>query len=43
VVMQAQVSTRVPEIRRGRIVLPAEADLSGLVDWGAVRQLAYNI
>jgi L-alanine-DL-glutamate epimerase-like enolase superfamily enzyme len=43
VVMQAQVSTRVPEIRQGRIVLPAEADLSGLVDWGAVRQLAYNI
>lgn len=41
--MTAQVSTRVPEIRRGRIALPAQADLAGLVDWEAVRQLAYNI
>ena len=42
-VMQAQVSKLVPEIRGGRIELPAQADLAGLVDWEAVGQLAYNI
>jgi len=41
--MTAQVSTLTPEIRRGRIVLPTQASLAGLVDWEAVRQLAYNI
>lgn len=38
-----QVSTRVPEIRGGKIELPMEADLSRLVDWERLRQLAYNI
>jgi L-alanine-DL-glutamate epimerase-like enolase superfamily enzyme len=38
-----QVSTLVPEIRGGKIELPAEADLSQLVEWERLRQLAYNI
>ncbi len=41
--MTEQVSTLVPEIRGGRIELPIEADLSQLVDWERLRQLAYNI
>jgi L-alanine-DL-glutamate epimerase-like enolase superfamily enzyme len=41
--MTGQVSTLVPEIREGRIELPLEADLSRLVDWERLRQLAYNI
>lgn len=41
--MKEQVSTLVPEIRAGRIELPLEADLSRLVDWERLRQLAYNI
>jgi L-alanine-DL-glutamate epimerase-like enolase superfamily enzyme len=41
--MRSQVSALVPEIRRGRITLPAQPALAGLVDWEAVRQLAYNI
>jgi L-alanine-DL-glutamate epimerase-like enolase superfamily enzyme len=38
--MTAQVSTRVPEIRGGRIELPEVADLSTLVDWDRVEVLA---
>lgn len=38
--MTEQVSTRVPQIRGGKIELPAEPDLSQLVDWERVRQLA---
>lgn len=34
----AQVSKLVPEIRGGRIALPAEADLARLVDWDAARK-----
>jgi len=41
--MRAQVSVLVPEIRRGRIALPAQPSLAALVDWEAVRHLAYNI
>jgi L-Ala-D/L-Glu epimerase len=41
--MTQQVSTLVPEIRGGKIELPAQADLSKLVDWERLRQLAYNI
>jgi L-alanine-DL-glutamate epimerase-like enolase superfamily enzyme len=40
--MTQQVSTLVPQIRDGRIELPAEADLSKLVDWERLGQLAYN-
>lgn len=40
--MKEQVSRVLPEIRGGRIELPAEADLSQLVDWGRLAQLAYN-
>jgi hypothetical protein len=38
--MTGQVSTRVPEIRGGRIELPDEAGLAGLVDWDRVAGLA---
>jgi L-alanine-DL-glutamate epimerase-like enolase superfamily enzyme len=38
--LTAQVSKHVPEIREGRIALPAEADLAQLVDWEAVRRFA---
>jgi len=38
--MTQQVSSLVPEIRGGRIELPAEADLSRLVEWQRVRQFA---
>jgi L-alanine-DL-glutamate epimerase-like enolase superfamily enzyme len=41
--MTQQVSALLPEIRDGRIELPVEADLSQLVDWERLRQLAYNI
>jgi L-alanine-DL-glutamate epimerase-like enolase superfamily enzyme len=41
--MREQVSTVMPQIRDGRIELPQEADLSRLVDWERIRQLAYNI
>jgi len=41
--MKAQVTHTLPQIRGGRIVLPAQAVLAELVDWEAVRQLAYNI
>ena len=41
--MREQVSRLVPEIRGGRIELPQEADLSALVDWERLAQLAYNI
>jgi hypothetical protein len=40
--MKEQVSTLVPEIRSGKIELPMEADLSKLVDWERLGQLAYN-
>ena len=35
--MTGQVSTLVPQIRDGKIDLPAESDLSKLVDWDKVR------
>ena len=38
--MTGQVSTLVPGIRDGRIELPAEADLSQLVDWDRVKKFA---
>ncbi|MCX7962528.1 MAG: mandelate racemase/muconate lactonizing enzyme family protein [Burkholderiales bacterium] len=38
--LKAQVSRLVPEIREGRIRLPDLADLSQLVDWEAVRRFA---
>jgi len=38
--MTEQVSTLVPEIRGGKIELPAEADLSTLVDWERVKRHA---
>jgi L-Ala-D/L-Glu epimerase len=38
--MTAQVSTLVPQIRGGRIELPAEVDLARLVDWERVREFA---
>jgi L-alanine-DL-glutamate epimerase-like enolase superfamily enzyme len=38
--MGAQVSKLVPEIRAGRFELPAEADLSRLVDWQAAKRYA---
>ena len=38
--MTQQVSTLVPEIRGGKIELPAEADLSKLVDWGRIKKFA---
>jgi len=38
--MKEQVSRVVPEIRGGRIDLPAEADLSQLVDWDRVKNFA---
>lgn len=38
--MTAQVSTLVPQIRDGRIELPAEADLSKLVDWERLERFA---
>jgi L-alanine-DL-glutamate epimerase-like enolase superfamily enzyme len=38
--MTEQVSTLVPQIRGGKIELPAQADLSQLVDWERVRQFA---
>lgn len=41
--MTEQVVSVAPEIRGGRIELPEVADLSQLVDWGRLRQLAYNI
>ena len=40
--MTQQVSALLPEIRGGKIELPAEADLSKLVDWERLKQLAYN-
>ncbi|HKX38075.1 MAG TPA: enolase C-terminal domain-like protein, partial [Burkholderiales bacterium] len=40
--MTQQVSTLVPQIRGGKIELPAVADFSQLVDWERLRQLAYN-
>jgi L-alanine-DL-glutamate epimerase-like enolase superfamily enzyme len=40
--MTEQASTLVPQIRGGRIELPQEADLSRLVDWEHLKQLAYN-
>jgi len=40
--MTQQVSALVPEIRGGKLELPAEADLSKLVDWERLKQLAYN-
>ena len=36
--MQAQVVAQVPPIRGGRLRLPAEADVSRLVDWQAVQR-----
>jgi L-alanine-DL-glutamate epimerase-like enolase superfamily enzyme len=36
--MRAQVTSAVPRIRGGRIELPAETDLSRLVDWDAVKR-----
>jgi L-Ala-D/L-Glu epimerase len=36
--MQRQVVNAVPQIRGGRIELPAESDLSRLVDWAAVKR-----
>jgi L-alanine-DL-glutamate epimerase-like enolase superfamily enzyme len=41
--MTEQVSALVPEIRDGRIALPAQAALADLVDWERIGQLAYNI
>jgi L-alanine-DL-glutamate epimerase-like enolase superfamily enzyme len=38
--IKEQVSTLLPQIRGGRIELPAEADLSGLVDWERVARFA---
>jgi L-alanine-DL-glutamate epimerase-like enolase superfamily enzyme len=38
--MKEQVSRVVPEIRAGRIELPAEADLEKLVDWDKVERFA---
>jgi L-alanine-DL-glutamate epimerase-like enolase superfamily enzyme len=38
--MTEQVSTVVPEIRGGRIDLPDDADLAGMVDWDRVRRFA---
>jgi len=38
--MTGQVSMLVPQIRDGRIELPAEADLSRLVDWERMRRFA---
>lgn len=38
--MTEQASRLVPEIRDGRIELPAQADLSALVDWERVRRFA---
>ena len=38
--MTGQVSKLVPEIRGGKIELPAEADLSNLIDWERVRRFA---
>jgi len=38
--MTDQVSTLVPQIRDGRIELPAEADLSKLVDWEQLERFA---
>jgi hypothetical protein len=38
--MTEQMSTLVPEIRGGKVELPAEADLSRLVDWGRVKRFA---
>jgi L-Ala-D/L-Glu epimerase len=40
--MTEQVSTLVPPIRDGRIELPETADLSQLVGWERLKQLAYN-
>jgi len=36
--MQSQVATAAPQIRAGSIELPAEPDLSRLVDWAAVKR-----
>ena len=38
--MKEQVSTLLPQIRDGKIELPAEADLSQLVDWESVKRHA---
>jgi L-alanine-DL-glutamate epimerase-like enolase superfamily enzyme len=38
--LKEQVGTLLPEIRAGKIELPARADLSELVDWGRVRRFA---
>ena len=38
--MTAQVSRLVPEIRQGRVELPAAADMASLVDWDAVKRFA---
>ena len=38
--MKEQVSTLLPQIRGGKIELPAESDLSGLVDWERVGRFA---
>ena len=40
--MTEQVSTRVPQVKDGRIELPDVADSSELVNWERLRQLAYN-
>jgi L-alanine-DL-glutamate epimerase-like enolase superfamily enzyme len=39
-ILTAQVSTLVPEVRNGRLRLPDEPDLSRLVDWDAVKRYA---
>ncbi len=38
--LTAQVSKLVPQVRGGRLELPDEADLSRLVDWDAVKRFA---
>jgi L-alanine-DL-glutamate epimerase-like enolase superfamily enzyme len=38
--LSAQVSKLVPEVRDGRLRLPDEPDLSRLVDWDAVKRYA---
>jgi hypothetical protein len=38
--MKEQVSTLLPQIRGGKIELPAESDLSRLVDWERVGRFA---
>lgn len=38
--MREHVSTQLPQVRDGRIELPPEADLSGLVDWERLKRFA---